>query len=207
MKKKFTILFLLCSICCVFAQQASIEPDFDFYKKKKKKKRDYSETVQLGYQMILDDFGIEYTTHFLFLTYDRRFRANQTHGLGFKVGIGNWFNNKIIIHITTNTKQGAIDNKFGFDKVRSLPIGLNYIFGEKKKHHFEVGLDAMVLLLQGTESRFINNNIISKRESRLFVLPYPSLGYRYQSKEQRFVGHILLKYAFFPLEIGGGYRF
>ncbi len=96
------------------------------------------------------------------LNFDMRFKKNTVNGLGFRAGVGNSF--------------GLFDSE-DIKDVILVPLGFNYVFGEKKSA-FVLGVNATVALMgnfKGDESPLIIS---------------PEVGYRFRQKTKGVGFHV-----------------
>lgn len=116
------------------------------------------------------------------VNFDMRFKKEAINGLGFRVGLGNSF--------------GLFESK-DIKDVLLVPVGLNYVFGEKK-NAFVVGINTTVAIM-GEKKGYESPLIIS-----------PEVGYRFRPETKGLGFHVSYAPLFntvdgtMPLWLGAG---
>jgi hypothetical protein len=133
------------------------------------------------------------------LNLDSRF-AKKDNGIGFRIGLG-------------ITPLGLLKSSCNQGSLNSLPIGINYLIGNKK-HLLELGAGGVALFISGTKVYCLNmeKHFFSEETDYYW---FTSIGYRYQPLHKKgltyriFVSPLFQKD--FPVKFWGGasvgYRF
>lgn len=93
----------------------------------------------------------------LSLNYDTRIRSKKYDGLGFNIGFGRFNSSSFLTEASTYT----------------FPLGLNYLFNQKSKNKFEIGLGFTSVLTNTTKIQSSSTN-----NSNNNSFGYMTLGYR-----------------------------